>query len=137
MGAMVGAGSGALLPFTVCGILVAEAPGRENVEFAAFLVILVAFGVTVMTYGNLTAVYPYSVSVLDGKGVELRATLKSVFIPIENLRDVQDSRFQGGVRVRLNKPQRLLSSFLIPAFFGDQAEPLAFAVADQIGRHTK
>ena len=86
--------------------------------------------------GNLIAAYPYEVSLEEGKGLELHAPLKKIYIPIEDLRDVRKSSIQAGYAVRLRRRHRLLTSFLIPSFFGDQAEPLVDAIQEEIRRNT-
>jgi hypothetical protein len=40
--------------------------------------------------------------------------------------------FQPGYLVRLKRRRRLLGSFLIPWYFGDQAEPLANAIREEL-----
>ena len=76
------------------------------------------------------------VSIEEGRGAELRAVLKKLYIPLEEVRDVQKSYLQPGYTVRLKRRHRLMKSFLIPWYFGDQAEPLANAIREEIRRQS-
>ena len=118
----------------VMTIVVSENPTRGNVLFAAGLAIVLITSAICLLPRNLIAAYPYAVSVEEGKGVELRAPLKQIFIPIEDIGEVQTSYPQPGYVVRLKQRHRLLTSFLIPTFFGDQAEPLANTIREEIQR---
>jgi hypothetical protein len=131
--AIGGAGAGVLM-LVVMTIVVSENPTRGNVLFAAGLAIVLIASAICLLPGNLIAAYPYAVSVEEGKGVELRAPLKTIFIPIEDVGDVRTSYLQPGYVVRLKTRHRLLMSFLIPSFFGDQAEPLANVIREEIQR---
>jgi hypothetical protein len=131
--ALGGAGAGILMLIVMC-IVVSSNPTPNNIRFAIGLVVVLALSVLCFVPGNLIAAYPYSVSLEEGKGLELRAPLKRLYIPIGDVRDVRKSFLQPGYTVRLNRRHRLLKSFLIPAFFGDQAEPLANAIQEEISQ---
>ena len=118
----------------VMTIVVSENPTRRNVQFAAGLAVVLIASAICLIPGNLVAAYPYAVSVEEGKGLELHAPLKKIFIPIEDIGEVKTSYLQPGYVVRLKQRHRLLTSFLIPTFFGDQAEPLANTIRQEIQR---
>jgi hypothetical protein len=120
--------------FTVMCIVVWGNPTPGNILFAATLTLILVVSVLCFLPGNMGAVYPYAVAVEEGKGLQLYAPLKKLYIPIEDLRDVQKSVLGQGYVVRLNRRRRLLTSFVIHSFFGDQAEPLANAIRDEIRR---
>jgi len=81
----------------------------------------------------MVAIFPYEVDVEEGKGVRLHAVLKQVYIPIEDIRDVQKSFLQGYV-VRLRRRHRLLEKFVIHRLFGGEREGLVHAIQDEIRR---
>lgn len=118
--------------FVVMCIVVSLNPTRDNLLFAGALILFLIVTVICTFYGNLIAAYPYAVTLEVGKGLQLYAPLKRVYIPTNDLRDVQRSALQSGYVVRLNRRHRLLTGFLVPAFFGDQAEPLAEAIRTEI-----
>jgi hypothetical protein len=117
------------------GLLVWSNPTRETISFAAFVLLFYVLFLLSYFPGNLSAQYPYAVLLEEGRGLELRAVLNTVYIPAEDLRDVRRSYFQGGYVVRLNRRRRLLTSFTIAWFFGEQAEPLANAIREEIRSH--
>ena len=133
-GAALAGGLGGVLMLIVMGIVVSGNPTTNNILFATGLVLVLVLSLLCFVPGNLIAAYPYAVSLEEGKGLELRAPVKRVYIPIEDVRDVRKSYLQPGYIVRLKRRRRLLKSFLIPWYFGDQAEPLANAIREEIRR---
>jgi len=131
--ALAGAGAGILM-LVMMGLVVWLNPTPRNVLFAAGVALVLVLSVLCFVPGNLVAAYPYAVSLEEGRGLELRAPMKRVYVPIEDVRDVRKSYFQPGYVVRLKRRRRLLKSFLIPWYFGDQAEPLANAIREEIRR---
>jgi hypothetical protein len=131
--ALGGAGGGILMLVMMC-IVVWLKPARENIFFAVTLALVLVICTLCFLAGNLIAAFPYAVSVEEGKGLELYAPLKKLYIPIEDIRDIRKSFIQQGYVVRLKRRHRLLTSFLIHRFFGDQAEPLANAIQEVIRR---
>ena len=63
----------------------------------------------------------------------LHAAFKQIYIPISDVVDVRKSLF-GGYAVRFKRPHGLLNGFVIHRLFGDQAEPLANAIREEIRR---
>lgn len=133
-GAAVGGAGAVILMLVMMGLVVWLNPTPHNVLFAAGLALVLVLSLLCFVPGYLIAVYPYAVSLEEGKGLELRAPTRRVYIPIEDVRDVRKSYLQPGYIVRLKHRRRLLKSFLIPWYFGDQAEPLANAIREEIRR---
>jgi len=126
-GAAIGGAGAVILMLVMMGIVLWMKPVRENFLFAATLTLILVMGVLCFFSGNVGAVYPYAVAV-DEKGLLLYAPLKKLYIPIEDVRDVRRSILQMGYVVRLRRRRRLIKSFVIHRFFGDQADPLANAI---------
>jgi hypothetical protein len=133
-GAALAGGLGGVMMLVVMGIVVSGNPTPNNILFATGLVLVLVLSVVCFVPGNLIAAYPYAVSLEQSKGLELHAPLKRLYIPMEEVRDVRRSNLQPGYIVRLKRRHRLLKSFLIPWYFGDQAEPLANAIREEIRR---
>lgn len=127
---------GGVLMLVVMGLVVSGNPTRNNILFASGLALVLVLSALCFVPGNLIAAYPYAVSIAEGRGLELRAVLKKLYIPLEEVRDVQKSYLQPGYVVRLKRRHRLLKSFLIPWYFGDEAEPLANAIREEIRRRS-
>ncbi len=134
-GAAIAGGLGGVLMLVVMGIVVSGNPTTNNILFATGLALGLVMSVLCFVPGNLIAAYPYAVLLEQGTGLELHAPLKRLYIPMEDVRDVQKSYLQPGYIVRLKRRHRLLKSFLIPRYFGDQAEPLANAIRVEIQRY--
>lgn len=129
--ALGGAGAGILM-LVVMGIVVSGNPTPNNILFAATLALALVMSVVYFFPGNGIAAFPYAVAVEEGKGLQLYAPLKKLYIPIEDVRDIQKSFIQQGYVVRLQRRHRLLTSFVIHRFFGDQVEPLAHAIQEEL-----
>lgn len=133
-GAALGAAGAVILISLTMGIVVWMNPNRQNILFAATLALILVASLLCFLPGNMGAVYPYAVTVQEGRGLQLQAPLKKLYIPIEDVRDVRKSFIGQGYVVRLKRRHRLLTSFVIHWFFGDQAEPLANAIREEIRR---
>ncbi|HXW93973.1 MAG TPA: hypothetical protein VEK33_25705 [Terriglobales bacterium] len=136
-GATLAGGLGGVLMLVVMAIVVSGNPTANNILFASGLALVLMLSIVCLVPGNLIAAYPYIVSLEEGKGLELRAPTRTVYIPIEDVRDVKKSYLQPGYVVHLKRRRRLLGSFLIPWYFGDQAEPLANAIREELRRHVE
>ena len=133
--AALGGAGGAILMLVMMCIVVWLKPVRENILFAVALVSVLIISILCFFPGNRIAAFPYAVAVHEGKGLELYAPLKKLYIPIEDVRDIRESFIQQGFVVHLTRRHRLLTSFVIHRFFGDQAEPLARAIQEEIRRN--
>lgn len=109
------------------------APDSRAVLRVIVLELVIVVGLLVSWPGNLIANWPYEVVIEEGKGIRLHAFLKQVYIPIEDIRDVQKSFLQGYV-VRLKRRHRLLGKFAIHRLFGSEAEALVHAIQNEIRR---
>ena len=127
---------GGVLMLVVMGLVVSGNPTRNNILFASGLALVLVLSALCFLPGNLIAAYPYAVSIEEGRGLELRAVLKKLYIPLEEVREVKKSYLQPGYVVRLRRRHRLLKSFLIPWYFGDEAETLANAIREEIRRRS-
>jgi hypothetical protein len=135
--ATLAGGLGGLLMLVVMVIVVSGNPTANNIWFASGLALVLVLSVVCLVPGNLIAAYPYVVSVEGGRGLELRTPIKTVYIPIKDVLDVEKSYLQPGYVVHLKHRRGLLGSFLIPRYFGDQAEPLANAIREELHSHVK
>jgi len=134
-GAALAGGLGGVLMLVVMGIVVSGNPTPNNILFATGLAVVLVLSAICFLPGNWIAAFPYAVAVEEGRGLELYAPLKRLYIPIEDVRDIRKSFLQQGYVIRLRRRHRLLTSFVIPWwFFGDQAEPLAKAIQEEIQR---
>jgi hypothetical protein len=133
-GAALAGGLGGVLMLVIMCLMIWLNPAPHVVRFAAAWALGIAIPVLCLLPGNMIAAYPYAVSVHEGKGLELYAPLKRLYIPIEDIRDVRKTYLQPGYIVSFKRRHRLLKGFLIPWFFGDQAEPLANAIREEIRR---
>lgn len=133
-GAALGGAGAVTLMLVIMGIIVSANPEPKAILFAAAMAAILVICVLCFLPGNWIAAFPYAVAIEEGKGLYLYAPLKKVYIPIEDVRDVKESFLQQGFVVRLNRRHRLLTSFAIHGFFGEEAEPLARAIRDEILR---
>jgi hypothetical protein len=133
--ALAGALGGVLMLVIMC-IIVWLNPAPAVILFTVVWALAVLISLLCFVRGDLIATYPYAVLLEQGKGLELRAPLKRVYIPIGDVRDVRSSPIQRGYIVRLKRRHRLLTSFVVHPFFGDQAEPLARAIEREIHLHS-
>jgi hypothetical protein len=133
-GAALAGGLGAILMLVIACIIAWMNPTPKVILFVLAWASVLLISLMCFVPGNLIAAYPYAVSLEGGKGLELRAPLKRVYIPIGDVRDVRRSYLQPGYTVRLKRRHRLLKGFVIPWFFGDQAEPLANAIREELQR---
>ena len=130
-----GAGCGILLTLAM-GIVLWENPTRGNVLFAVIVALNFIVGAVCLFPGNWIAAFPYAVAIDQGKGLEVYAPLKKLYIAIEDVDECEKSLLQQGYVVRLNRRYRLLKAFVIHRFFGDQADALAVAIQEEIFRRS-
>ena len=128
------AGLGAfILMLVVAAIRALLAPHLKGVLVAMGLEVVIIAGPLVSWPGNMLMAYPYEVIIEKGKGIRLRAAMKQLYIPSEDLQDVQESFSQGYI-VSLKRRRRLLTRFVIHRFFDKEGEPLIRAIQEEIGR---
>jgi hypothetical protein len=129
-GAAVAGGGTGVLMLVLTGIVLSGNPTPKNALFAAGVALFVVATIICVLPGNLMATYPYAILVESGNGLELHAPLKKVFVPIADVKDVRIAA--AGFIVRLKRRRRLLKSFIIPVYFGDQAGTLADLIRQEI-----
>ena len=134
-GAVIGGIGGVILMSVLGGIAIGMTHSVNVMLFVGGLTFILILSLVCLFAGNLIAAYPYAVIVEAGKGLRLCAPLRTIYIPIGDVRDVRQSLLQQGVVVRLKRRQRLLKSFVIHSFFGNEAEPLVNAIRQEVQRN--
>ena len=133
-GALAAGLAGAPVLSVYAYLFVSAMHGLKAILFATGFIAYLVLVILCMYPGNLIAWYPYAVEVEDGRGLRVFAPLKSVYIPLGNIKGVRWSWLGTGWRVLLNKREGLLSSFTIHAAFGAQGRELARVLQEEIGR---
>lgn len=139
-GATVAGIGGALVLIAVGGILLVESAGPDGRRLGAALLLTIVATFLAMFPGNMILAVPLAVVLEPGKGLQLQAPLRRLYIPIQEIEEVRDSTvrqiFQQGVVVKLNKRHGLLKSFVIHWAFGAEGRQLARALRDQFSSQT-
>jgi hypothetical protein len=133
-GAVFAGIGGAILMSVVAIIVVSGAESPKIALFAGGWVLILVLTALALFPGNAIARFPHEIVVEKGKGLRLHAPFKEIYIPIQNLRDVGPSFLQGFV-VRLKRRNRLLTQIVIHRLFGEQGQPLADAIREEIQRY--
>jgi hypothetical protein len=133
------AGLGFILLLTVVGIIALWMSGaRLQVVLVFGFIFIYLVGILLAGFpGNLIAYYPFAIEVRQEGTLCLFAPFKKIIIPIEVVRDIRNSLFQGGYVVRLTHRHGLLTRFVIHWWFGSEREPLARAIQDAINRRSR
>lgn len=118
--------------FILCkiGVIVVQ----ESSNKLAALPVLLLLGSALPAYllllwGGYFAKFPHLVIIEQGKGLWLLGSFTRMYVPLENVREVQR---ESGCVVRLKRRQRLLGEFVVPITFGAQSIPLLEAIEKQI-----
>ncbi len=80
------------------------------------LAIVDSFVILALLYyfpGNMILRFPHEIQIEDGKGLWLHAGFRRLYIPIEDLRDAEYSRYGQGFVVRLKRRRHLLGQFVV------------------------
>jgi hypothetical protein len=137
-GATVAGIGGGLLISVVAGILVFDSAGQNGRLVGLALLVTVSLTFLAAFPGNLVAAVPFSVDLLERRGLVLHAPLKELYIPLGDVSEVRDSAasqvFQQGIVVRFNKRHGLIKSFVIHWAYGDEGRALARAIREEILR---
>jgi len=133
-GAILAGMAGASVLCVYAYIFLSHGNGFESMLYAGGLIANVILAIACLFPGNLIAWYPFAVEVEEGKGLIIFAPLKTVYIPLDNVKEIRWSWLTTGWRVRLNKRQRALTGFTIHAAFGAQGRDLARSIQEQIAR---
>jgi hypothetical protein len=130
-----GAGLGAcILVSVVCAVALWINHTLSAIIHIAGFFVLSLVGFLLLFPGNGVAQFPSAVEIDEGRGICLYALFKRLYIPIDDIRDIRKSFYRQGYVVRLKRRHRLLTKFIIHWFFGEQAEPLANAIREEIQR---
>ncbi|HZR56047.1 MAG TPA: hypothetical protein VFA74_04175 [Terriglobales bacterium] len=132
-GAVVAGIGGGTLMSVVAIIVLSGSPSPKIMLFMGGWVLILLVAVLAWFPGNAIARFPYEVMVEKGKGLRIRAPLKELFIPIQEVRDVSPS-FPLGFVIRLKHRQRFLTQIFIHKLFGSRGKPLADAIREEIER---
>ena len=132
-GAVAGIGAAILISVMV-GLVAWLAPTPKTFMFAGGLILTMIGTLVGLFPGNLIAATPYAVGLEKGKGLCLYAPLKKVYVPIQDVKEVQNSFFRQGSVVKLNRRHGLLKGFSIHGGFGLQGQQLVRAIQDEIAR---
>ena len=134
-GAIIGGIGGGVMLCVVAAILVSDKVGFNQVSFlAAALLLTVLLGLFLLYRGNLAVAFPYAVEVEHGKGLRLFGPMKTVYIPLNDVKEIRSSFLAFGWIVKLRKGQRALTGFTINWGFGPQGRDLARAIEEEITR---
>ena len=135
--AVAGLGMAALLS-VVAVIILSGTRGLDRASVVgAGLVISVLLTLLCLYPGNQIAAYPYAVEIKEGKNLRLLAPLKSVCIPIAELKSVRTSFLALGWIVTFNSRHGLLKSFVIHGGFGARGKDLAEVIQEEIIRRDR
>ena len=119
----------------VAVIIISAGPGFNRGLLVAFLLIAnMIVALLVLFPGNLAAQMPYAVELEDGRGLRIYGPLKTVYVPVDEIKEVRRSWLHLGWVVKLSRRHRLLKSFVIHGGFGRQGSELARAIQEEIGR---
>lgn len=117
-GATVAGLAGSVVLCVVAGIVVYMAPVRDIFLTAGVLIANMIIGLLLWFPGNLVAVHPYAVEIEEGMGLRLLAPLKTLYVPLGEVKDVRRSYLHLGWVVRLSRRQGALTRFYIHRAFG-------------------
>jgi len=134
-GAVVGGIGGGILMCVVAGIILSDGIGLDQASLVAVVLIAnVILGLLLLFPGNMVVQSPFAVELQEGKGLRVYAPLKTVYIPMDDVKEVRRSWLTLGWVVKLNRRHRLLKAVVIHGGFGRQGGELARAIQEEIAR---
>jgi hypothetical protein len=133
-GAAVAGIAGMAFFCAIAGTMIYMSQSLDVLLLAGGLVASGIIGLLLMYPGNEIAVYPYAVELEEGKGLRLLAPLKTVYIPIEEVKGIRSSLLALGWIVSFSRRHGLLKGFVIHGGFGGQGVDLARAIQEEIAR---
>jgi len=109
---------------------------NRGLRWSALLLLLnAAVGVLlILPPGNLVAMFPYAAEVEEGKGVHFYAPFNKLYIPLEELTQVEWSYPRTGWVVKLKRRHGLVGRLVIHGAWGPRGRDLAGAIEHQLGR---
>jgi hypothetical protein len=90
-----------------------------NVAWPAFAV---AAAVIVIFPGRLLAMFPYAVEIMPTRGVRLVALGTTVWVPVENIYEIEHSDLWRGDVIRFKRKHNLLTQCVIFRWFGSERD---------------
>ena len=84
--------------------------------------------------GNWIASAPYAVQLIKGRGLWLYAFLKKVYIPLDEIVEINESLLKTRTVITLRKRHGLLKSFWIHRVFGEQGQALVLEIRKEIAQ---
>jgi len=130
-GATVAGICGGILMLAVCVIGIVLKPSPRIVMLLGGWIVTLGLSGLALFPGNMIASFPYEVVIEKGRGVYVRAPLRNLFIPFEDIEEIRRGVVERYV-IRLRRRHRLLREIVIHRFYGSQAPLLADAVGEEV-----
>ena len=135
-----GAALGGILTAAIMAIIAAvvlwESPVVNDRIIGAAWLLIILVSVWGMFRGNWIASAPYAVEIVEGRGLRLQAFLKKVYIPLDDVSDVEDSFLGTRTVVKLRRRHGLLKRFWISRAYGEQGSALLVEIRKEIARRS-
>jgi len=109
-------------------------PENKNRFLAAAWLLMIFVSAWGMYPGNWIASAPYAVKISQGKGLWLYAFLRKVYIPLDEISEIDESLLGTRTVIKLSKRHGLLKSFWIHRAYGDQGRELVLEIRKEIAR---
>ena len=132
-GAVVAGLAGGIVMVVVATMIALNANSLKVQLLMGGWIAAVVLSVVGLFPGNVAVRFPYAVVLEKGKGLRLQGAFKTLYIPIQDVRDVRPRLLQGFV-VRLKRRHGILTDVVIHKFFGEQGRLLADAIQQEIQR---
>ena len=118
----------------IAAIVLWESPVPKNRIIGAAWLLAVGVSLWGMYAGNWIASAPYVVELVEGRGLWLRAFFKKVYIPLDDVLDIEESVLGTRTVVRLRHRHGLLTRFWISRAYGEQGPALLLEIRKEIAR---
>jgi hypothetical protein len=125
--------AGAVMLIIAVRILWASPEIKDSFIGAAWLLVIFA-SLWGMYPGNWIASAPYTVQLVKGRGLWLYAFLKKVYLPLDEVVEINESLLGTRTVITLRKHHGLLKSFWIPWAYGEQGRALVLEIRKEIAR---
>jgi hypothetical protein len=133
-GAAVGGMLTAVIMATIAAIVIWESPVFNNRIIGAVWLLIILVSLWGLFAGNWIASAPYLVELVKGRGLWLQAFFKKVYIPLDDVLDIEESILGTRTVVRLKRRHGLLKSFWISRAYGEQGSALLLEIRKEIAR---
>jgi len=125
--------AGAIMLVIAARILWASPEIKGTFIGAAWLLVVIA-SLLGMYPGNWIASAPYAVRLVKGRGLWLYAFLKKVYIPMDEVVEINESLLGTRAVITLSNRHGLLKSFWIPWAYGEQGRALVLEIRKEMVR---